>query len=205
MRGMQNLDDAIRGTLDGFLAAGKLPDLAQVPSPWSFNFDLASAVYEKRALSLGVHPSFVKSSVALAEDMIKGYISICETPIEKIFLPWLVFADYGPDILTTPALVFDHRKTGLAPDCDLFIVPQFRFAGYRLDFAIFYKTKSGTRILCVECDGGDYHDRTRDNFRDKELSRYGVETVRLSGSEIVTHKTSSIAKVTDAVKVGIGA
>jgi hypothetical protein len=205
MRGIQNLDDAIRGTLDGFLADGSLLPLEQVNSPWSFNFDLAAAVYEKRALSLGAHPSFVKSSVEMAGELIKGYIPICETPVEKIFLPWLVFADYGPDILTTPALVFDHRKTGLAPECDLFIVPQFRFAGYRLDFALFYKTKSCTRILCVECDGGDYHDRTRDNFRDKELARYGVETVRLSGSEIVTYKTASIAKVTDAVKVGMGA
>lgn len=70
---------------------------------------------------------------------------------------------------------------------------QLSYGSYRLDFLIVDRTRiacgeAGDR-LAIECDGHDYHERTkeqarRDRRRDRALARDGLATLRFTGSEI---------------------
>lgn len=60
---------------------------------------------------------------------------------------------------------------------------------YRTDLLFNIQTYSGSCWLVVECDGHEFHDRTKqqaayDRSRDRELLRLGVHTIRFTGSEI---------------------
>lgn len=60
-------------------------------------------------------------------------------------------------------------------------------ASYRVDILL---VRDRWRRLVVECDGHEFHDRTKqqaayDRARDRELLRLGFTTVRFTGSEIV--------------------
>lgn len=68
------------------------------------------------------------------------------------------------------------------------IVPQLQIDKYRVDFFI-----TNTRLidlkLIVECDGHEYHERTkeqaaRDKSRDRYFQREGFTVLRFTGSEI---------------------
>lgn len=57
---------------------------------------------------------------------------------------------------------------------------------YRADFIL----ETGVRKLAIECDGREFHDRTKqqaayDRARDRELLQLGIPTIRFTGSEIV--------------------
>jgi very-short-patch-repair endonuclease len=57
---------------------------------------------------------------------------------------------------------------------------------YRADFLL----ELGVRKLAIECDGHEFHDRTKqqaayDRARDRELLRIGIPTIRFTGSEII--------------------
>jgi very-short-patch-repair endonuclease len=65
------------------------------------------------------------------------------------------------------------------------VLGDVRFLGYRLDFLLF----DGISALGVECDGFDFHDRTKqqasaDRARDREMLRAGLSVVRFTGSDI---------------------
>lgn len=65
---------------------------------------------------------------------------------------------------------------------------------YRVDFLL----ELGVRRLAVECDGHEWHDRTKqqaayDRARDRELLHIGIPTVRFTGSEI-HHSASRCAR-----------
>jgi hypothetical protein len=60
---------------------------------------------------------------------------------------------------------------------------------YRLDMLFLIQTKGLVEWLAVECDGHEWHDRTKqqaayDRSRDRELLSLGIHTARFTGSEI---------------------
>lgn len=60
---------------------------------------------------------------------------------------------------------------------------------YRVDFLICIDDNGSEGWLAVECDGHDFHDRTKqqaasDRSRDRELLIVGIPTIRFTGSEI---------------------
>jgi very-short-patch-repair endonuclease len=76
----------------------------------------------------------------------------------------------------------------------LMIVPQFQLEGWRLDFAVVIKIEGLSAVMVVECDGHEYHERTkeqaaRDRRRDREIQTLDITPpiviFRFTGSEIV--------------------
>lgn len=72
---------------------------------------------------------------------------------------------------------------------NLAIVPQYKVGAYRLDFAVFYGCDGVIKFLAVECDGHEFHERTkqqaqRDKSRDRFLQSRGIPVFRFTGSEI---------------------
>lgn len=70
------------------------------------------------------------------------------------------------------------------------IFPQVRIGRYRVDFLIFATDPPDRNAaLVVECDGHDFHERTkdqaaRDRQRDRTLTSIGIPFMRFTGSEI---------------------
>lgn len=74
-----------------------------------------------------------------------------------------------------------------------FCFSQVQIAGWRVDFVIHYPVWRGTdctlKRLLVECDGHDFHERTkdqakRDRARDRLAQYEGLPVFRFTGSEI---------------------
>lgn len=76
----------------------------------------------------------------------------------------------------------------------LLVLPQAQIAGWRVDFLICATRdagdgKSSWRKVIVECDGHDFHERTKeqaakDRSRDREAQMQGFHILRFTGSEL---------------------
>lgn len=122
-----------------------------------------------------------------------------ESPIEQKMLMELAFANWGV-VSNSPLgalvpMVWHDVTMPFAPDeaLPLIIAPQYPIGRYRIDVAIFAgkgPLDGPQRVrICVECDGHDYHERTkgqasRDKKRDRELQRAGWYVFRFTGSDI---------------------
>ncbi len=122
-------------------------------------------------------------------------MALCESPIERHILPWLVFANWGIGKRQDVTPVTDSRDHTHR----LFILCQAPVASYRLDFLITYRG-SGSKIsqVALECDGADYHDPVKDAARDLALLEHGILTVRASGREIYDRPGRVVARVDEA-------
>lgn len=74
--------------------------------------------------------------------------------------------------------------------------PQAAFCGYRVDIALFGLDDKGAGITrIVECDGKAFHTKPwqveRDKRRDKFMTQWGADVIRLTGSEI--HRDPDLA------------
>jgi very-short-patch-repair endonuclease len=124
----------------------------------------------------------------------------CESPIENLFLFGLYtrlkweqfhFAIYDAK---PPATLDDARYLScIHPRRPLQIFRQHGIAGFRADFLLAWARRIGdpssVEFLGVECDGHDFHDKTkeqaqRDKARDRKILSHGVPIMRFTGSEI---------------------
>jgi hypothetical protein len=140
---------------------------------------------------------------------LESLMSVAESPIEEAMLLALCIA--GHEVAENVR----YKKGGYVfgdledmPDV-LTIEPQAQLGEYRVDFLLRYqstmpdfsqkrKLKDGTEIPCVkdvtlhlivECDGHEFHDRSkqqasRDRERDRELKKLGYEVFRYTGADI---------------------
>jgi very-short-patch-repair endonuclease len=161
--------------------------------------------FRRRWASLGVSAQMTESAIERGQAAINYGVYLCDSPIEKLLLPWLVFEDYGSQV-SGPARIIGPEDREM-PIADLMIAPQFAFGRYRLDFALLVKDMKGARrIFAIECDGAEYHmDEHADAIRDEYLREWGVTTIRASGSEIYRHPIAVSARVAEAVMDWCGA
>ena len=73
---------------------------------------------------------------------------------------------------------------------------------YRVDFLFQLNGPEGQRFLAVECDGHDFHERTklqaqRDKSRDREMKMIGLDVIRFTGSEIFCDPRKCADEVTN--------
>lgn len=125
------------------------------------------------------------------------------SPIEKLFFAalqyqvWRNVSEYTRfDVVDTEE--FETLAKGYQHNIDqptLIIRPQAQLEGWRVDFLIHaydFARKGGPqgwRKLIVECDGHDYHERTKeqaakDRSRDREVQLRDYSVLRFTGSEI---------------------
>ncbi len=130
----------------------------------------------------------------------------CESPIETIFLAALL-----------PAVMINETPFGVSywPVAHE-IHPQHAIGPYRADFAVLYNRNKtawmreclehmpGTVRIVVECDGHDWHERTkeqaaRDKARDRFLTSAGWRVLRFTGSEIHNDAIDCAEQVVSAI------
>lgn len=83
------------------------------------------------------------------------------------------------------------------------IIPQQKVEGYRVDFLIIAKFHdTGTKVhrIVVECDGHDFHERTkeqaqRDREMDRKLQQAGYRVFRFTGSDIFRDACKCVEEV----------
>lgn len=80
-----------------------------------------------------------------------------------------------------------HERRGYGDP--LAIEPQMPAGSYRVDFLVSSRFGAETIRIAVECDGHDYHEKTkaqasRDKRRDRYLQREGYYVFRFTGSDI---------------------
>lgn len=148
------------------------------------NFSFATVEWERRAMAADFRPEVIEQMKSEALSDIQRAFKICESPIERHILPWLVFGNWGLAVgQEWPAAIY-MREDKLFPRGNVAIIPQMAFVRLRLDFGIVVKRSGHTHIIAVECDGVDYHERDRDIIRDGFLASFGIRTVRAYGKEI---------------------
>jgi very-short-patch-repair endonuclease len=90
-------------------------------------------------------------------------------------------------------------------DDHILIVPQYEWGGFRIDFAIFAKVaKDMSATLFVECDGHDFHERTkeqaaRDRSKDRKIQEAGISVYRFTGREIYRDPEACVVQVMDFI------
>lgn len=158
-----------------------------------------------------------EAAETLAAAHVEAYLTLaalCESPIEELMLaalhcdlqypPFMVATHWygkgGRDGLGLPAAPFP------ALDCHL----QAQVLNYRADFLLDYHDERGIRqIFVVECDGHDFHERTkeqarRDRKRDREMMRAGVHVIRFTGSEIYADPEACAQQVVAMIDEQVG-
>lgn len=159
--------------------------------------------------------AIIAHAQALAEDMIYGwdefYTDKTESPIERIFLVAFVSRLFmyseSNEVVGTPTGYEWGQRSGSS----IVILPQASIGKYRVDFLIAYKmaaTQENEPIkyqeLIVECDGHDFHDRTkeqaqRDKARDRKLQSGKRQVFRFTGSELFRKPVECAAEVFDYI------
>lgn len=132
-----------------------------------------------------------------------GYMrahALGDTEIERLFYTALraVVVAGAPNIIGMhPAknmAHLDQMMAGAENEFHLLVLPQAQIGGWRADFLICATNDSGDRKpawrkAIVECDGHDFHERTKeqaakDRSRDREAQMQGYHILRFTGSEL---------------------
>lgn len=143
-------------------------------------FHYATEKFGRACHSAGMSEVMTAQAIERGREAMNKANSATESPIEKLLLPWLIFQDYG-QFMTYPARVHLPKEEHALPTTGIVIVPQFAFVRFRLDFAVVARHQGHSKIIAVECDGEDFHNAARDDYRDRYLSSWGIETIRASG------------------------
>lgn len=117
----------------------------------------------------------------------------CESPIEEL----LAVALYSYSRVCPEPSIFFYGSNSLPAEADFdeaaFVFQQVSIGQYRADFVILDASlpfnHTPPRIMVVECDGHDFHERTKEQARrDKQRDRFfqskGYKVLRFTGSEI---------------------
>jgi very-short-patch-repair endonuclease len=120
------------------------------------------------------------------EELFDGALSIAESPIEKLLLASFLqpgcFTDIEWDRLN------GRTELALASGADGCLFVQWKFGEYTADFMLMSHFSETVRVV-VECDGHEFHERTKaqarhDKKRDRAMVAAGLIVVRFTGSEI---------------------
>jgi very-short-patch-repair endonuclease len=127
--------------------------------------------------------------------------AMTDSPIEAVLLTSVLLAAWDEHDARHLGIPLVWRGAGQPLDSALNIITQAQIGSYRVDFLILVRCKDGGwRRLVIECDGPDFHERTkeqaaRDRARDRTLTAAGYEVFRFTGSEIHRDPTACADQV----------
>lgn len=109
-----------------------------------------------------------------------------ESPIEHVMFAAL-FYSFGDDeafAFLIKDFSFGENQSSPFDQTDIYI--QALVGTYRVDFLFDVHTDENRKFIVIECDGHDYHERTKeqaakDRSRDRWMARQGISVVRFTG------------------------
>jgi very-short-patch-repair endonuclease len=116
-------------------------------------------------------------------------MTTCESPIEELMLAALVEVFNNFDDWNMPVVSASEFLNTDFPGKNIILACQVPLGDYRVDFAMNVRGAQPPYWLVIECDGHDFHEKTkaqaaRDKKRDRELQARGLRVFRFTGSEI---------------------
>lgn len=126
----------------------------------------------------------------------------CGSPIEAIFFANALFATDGYNEASWETFPGQNPP----PDFGTRFRVQEKLGRHRVDFLFTCYCRGKTRRLAVECDGHDFHERTKqqaahDRSRDREITLSGTTVVRFTGSELFKDPIKCIEEVNSQLVV----
>ena len=118
-----------------------------------------------------------------------------ESPIERLLWSEILFCSDGYN----PICVLNGPEENYTKFCT-WVSPQYSIGKYRADF-MFCACFGGKRqLIAVECDGHDFHERTkeqarRDKARDRYFVKNDIKVLRFTGSEIYADTKKCIEEI----------
>lgn len=156
-----------------------------------------------RVLSHPILAASGKSTAEVKEAVLALYAKaerLCDSPIERNLLAALLTGCWAFNRSVVPLVHDDKDYNSPMPDGEVVIIPQFQLGRYRLDFAVRVVKDGGYHLICLECDGKDYHeDWERDERRDDYLRAFGVPVMRYSGSTLHQSPIATADTLIDAI------
>ncbi len=135
-----------------------------------------------RQLFDGLVPDFTEA----CSQKVAELATLCESPIEILFGAtfWLAVRVHGGDVRICHTLAHEKAAFGIA---HVILIPQLSWRDYRIDWVI--KSRYTPIGVFVECDGHDFHERTkdqaeRDRSKDREIQLAGIPVLRFTGREL---------------------
>lgn len=124
----------------------------------------------------------------------EGILGNTDSPIERLFL----------DAFCHLADMYGYGIGAVLGEGIICVVPQYQIGDMRVDFAITYEFHGQSIRLVIECDGHDWHDRTkaqvaRDKSRDRAATVRGWRALRFSGSEIFVSPSQCAFEALDEI------
>lgn len=133
-----------------------------------------------------------------AHTEIRRGLKLCESPLERRVLPYLVCQDYQ-GLESGYASVHVPKTDAFLPPGGVVVVPQMAFMKFRADFGLVAFKKGFRFIVAIECDGKDYHNAEADAARDAYFLSWGIPTVRATGKDVYKQARSIAAQAADAL------
>jgi len=133
-----------------------------------------------------------------------------DSPIEKLFFGALASevrsrgTDFDGLLQCKKGEVFDPVLLNPVSPITRYVIveSQISLLDWPVDFVIKVQAMNGFHSLIIECDGHDFHERTkeqasRDRSRDRRLQEAGYPVFRFTGSEIWRDPISVVHQVID--------
>lgn len=165
------------------------------------DFHMASRSFWDWGHDMGMSRVMIEQKLDQAANDMACAQEVCESPLERAVLPWLVFADYG---LERPARIHFPKHDKGCQKGEVIIVPQFAFLKYRLDFVVSVWGRWGCRFFALECDGTQYHDADKDAERDSYLASWNITTFRSHGQQVNRDPEAVVREFAYVVKAWVG-
>jgi very-short-patch-repair endonuclease len=140
------------------------------------------------AVGVGRHYAIPRMQQALENNRSEfnhAAAKLCNSPIEVCLLAALAYGINGE-----PAAIWDSEMfPDDRPARPVVIAPQYHIDEHRVDFAVFVRGLGEEVRIVVECDGHDFHEKTKeqaasDKRRDRDIQIAGWKVLRFTGSEI---------------------
>jgi very-short-patch-repair endonuclease len=150
------------------------------------------------------------------------YRSVGATPIEKLFAYALeAYVEFCENwSLSNQHVLFCHNADDFVQAAtderafgDIYVEQQVDLGGWRVDFIVhrynYFSNPPGWLNLVVECDGHDFHERTkeqaaRDRARDRAAVINRIAVMRFTGSELWNNPLGCAKQVIDWIDTEVG-
>lgn len=133
-------------------------------------------------------------AAAARENFMESYTlekTRCESPIERVLFAalWCLVMQNCDEIDQPWAFSFRPYHPATDKKDGIWLYQQAKILNYRVDFLLEVWWKKQVRLIVVECDGHDFHERTKeqaahDRSRDREMTLAGFKVLRFTGAEI---------------------
>ena len=157
-----------------------------------------------------VYTSMSSELPTVCYDIAEHLEPYCDSPIELMLGTCLLLisrlqcqAERGV-YNTFVKLISPTEKIG--NDAVIYLSPQFKWEGYKIDFAI--RQKLSPTIVFIECDGHEFHERTpdqaeHDRSKDRKIQEAGIPILRFTGREIYRSPQSCTLNIINFLKCRI--